>query len=327
MGKSLKLCENSLQCLKNKKNLLAFSAGVDSSALFFLLNEQGINFDVACVNYKSRQNSDKEALHVKLLAKKYSKIAYIHTQKLPLSNFEFNARKIRYNFFEKIINENGYENLILAHQLNDRLEWFMMQLCKGAGISELSGFEMLEIKPHYTLVRPLICISKNELLEYLLEKKHPYFLDESNEDEKFKRNFFRKNFVNELMQKYENGIKKSFDFISLDKKILNGEFFYQTKELFVYKLTNELINIRLIDKAIKQLGYVLSEASRLEAIKNNAVISHKIAVGKNEKYGFIAPFRKIIMEKKFKEKCRIYKIPLHVRGYLFEKNIKFWEFL
>ena len=51
-----------IENLKNKKNLLAFSAGVDSSALFFLLLEHGIKFDIALVNYGTRETSDKEEI-------------------------------------------------------------------------------------------------------------------------------------------------------------------------------------------------------------------------------------------------------------------------
>ncbi|MBS9778907.1 MAG: tRNA lysidine(34) synthetase TilS [Campylobacteraceae bacterium] len=307
--------------LKNKKNLLGFSAGVDSSALFFLLLQEQIPFDVACVNYQTRPNSSKEALHVENLAKKCGKISYIHTCKLGKSNFEKKARDERYEFFEQIINENGYENLLLAHQLDDRFEWFMMQFCKGAGISELSGFEKIEKRKNYNIIRPLWQNSKEELKAFLDENSHPYFIDESNFDTKYKRNFFRKNVSSPLLEKYKNGISKSLHFISEDAKILNGEFFCIQKELFVYKLQNELINIRLIDKAVKRLGFVMSESSRVEALKQNAVLSHSVGVGRNEKYGFIAPFLTCKMDKAFKERCRKAKIPLHVRAYMYKENL------
>ena len=54
--------ELDLSYLKGKKNLLAFSAGVDSSALFFLLLEHDIKFDIALVNYGTRETSDKEEM-------------------------------------------------------------------------------------------------------------------------------------------------------------------------------------------------------------------------------------------------------------------------
>lgn len=307
--------------LQNKKNLLAFSSGVDSSALFFLLLDLNIPFDVACVNYQTRKNSDKEALHVKNLAKKHGKISYIHTCRLEKSNFEHNARKVRYDFFQKIISKHKYQNLLLAHQLDDRFEWFMMQMCKGAGISELSGFKPKEKRQDYFIIRPLYEHTKQDLKSYLDENNLPYFEDESNEDTRYKRNFFRKHITSNLLKRYEKGIKKSLEFIAEDAKILDGDFCFIEKELFVYKIKDDKINIRLIDKAIKKLGFIMSEKSRKEALNQNAVINHKIAIGRNQTHGFIAPYIKIVMDKDFKEKCRIAKIPKHIRGYMYREKI------
>ena len=64
--------QNSLKVLKNKKNLLAFSGGVDSTALFFLLQDQKIVFDIAIVNYNLREKAKEEVLYAKELAKKYN---------------------------------------------------------------------------------------------------------------------------------------------------------------------------------------------------------------------------------------------------------------
>ncbi len=325
---SARLSKKFIEALKGKKNLLAFSAGVDSSALFFMLLQENIPFDVACVNYQTRQNSSLEAINVKNLAKKHNKKAYIFTCKLQNSNFEHNARKIRYDFFEDIISKHYYENLLLAHQLDDRFEWFLMQTCKGAGASELAGFSPVEKRKKYTLLRPLYKHTKEELKGYLDANDLPYFEDESNFDTKYKRNFFRQSISSKLLSSYRQGISKTLDFILEDSKVLKGEYCLIKDEFYMYKLSQDEINIRLIDKAIKELGFVMSEKTRLEALKKNAVISRKVAVGKNESYGFIAPFVKVKMEKEFKEKCRILKIPKHIRGYLhvnkdiFEKIIK-----
>ena len=117
--------------IRNQKNLLAFSAGVDSSALFFLLLENNVPFDIAIVNYNLRAQSKEEISYAKELSHTYKKEIFIYETKLDSnSNFEKNARDIRYAFFEKIIKEHHYANLITAHQLNDKLEWFMMQLSK-----------------------------------------------------------------------------------------------------------------------------------------------------------------------------------------------------
>ena len=87
--------------IKNNKNLLAFSGGVDSSALFFLLLNHKIDFDIAIVNYNTREQSKDEIEYASFLAKKYDKKIFIKDIKLETSsNFEKNARDTRYIFIE-----------------------------------------------------------------------------------------------------------------------------------------------------------------------------------------------------------------------------------
>ena len=76
---------------------------------------------------------------------------------------EKDARDYRHNFFEEIINKNNYESLITAHQLNDKLEWFLMQFTKGAGLPELIGMSKIRKKNDYLLLKPLLDVSKKDL--------------------------------------------------------------------------------------------------------------------------------------------------------------------
>ena len=68
-----------LKHLKGRKNLLAFSYGSDSTALFYLLERENIIFDMALINYKTRQNSDLEEEEARLLAKRFHKQIFIQT--------------------------------------------------------------------------------------------------------------------------------------------------------------------------------------------------------------------------------------------------------
>ena len=147
---------STLPLLQEGKNLLAFSGGVDSSALFFLLQQSNIDFDIAIVNYQTREQSLKEVAYARSLAEVFEKTCYVLETKLSEQNFEATARKTRYDFFASLIKDHGYNNLITAHQLDDRLEWLLMQLSKGAGLYELLGMQTIEKKDKYTLVRPLL---------------------------------------------------------------------------------------------------------------------------------------------------------------------------
>ena len=315
--KTLNIDSEILDFLRGRKNLLAFSHGSDSTALFYTLLNLGVKFDCAFVNYKTRENSDLEEISAKELCDKFGVNLFVKTAPLNLENsgdFENTARKIRYDFFDEICAKFDYENLITAHQLNDKFEWFLMQLGRGAGLANLLGFEKIENRTNFTLVRPFFNISKTQILEFLSENKIKFFNDISNENTKFKRNFIRSEFSDKFVARYENGIKKSMQFLGDDKKAILDEFVYSDDEFFIIKKDKFALN--LIDKACKILGIVLSQKTRQECEKSDCVVSHKIAVASNEKYYFIAPYIKTKMDKKFKEKCRKNKIPPLIRGYL-----------
>jgi len=310
--------------LLKTKNLLAFSAGIDSSALFFLLLENNIPFDIALVNYGTRENSDKEEAHAKDLAERYNLICY--TVKAPsfTSHFEKNAREFRYDFLETLIKKHDYDTLLTAHQLNDQLEWLLMRLTKGAGTCELIGLEPESRRNGYTLMRPLLDYSKEELLDYLQSNHYPYFVDESNSDEKYERNKFRKRFSDPLMAEYKEGIKRSFKYLRKDKAGLEKEFevICSQKELRVVKLHNPSVKAKAADLALKELGYLLSASQRQETQKEKSlVIGGKWAIELQEDLLYVAPYTTTNMPKKFKEACRVLKIPTKIRAYCFEEDI------
>lgn len=312
----LQLSKKSNQILKNSKNILAFSHGSDSTALFYILKKENIKFDAVFVNYHTRKNSDKEAKEAEILCKKngvkfYKKDVFLD---LNQNNFEATARQIRYKFFYEILQNFGYSNLILAHQLNDKFEWFLMQLSKGCGLANLISMEEIEKKNGYFVIRPLILTPKQDILKFLKQEKISYFDDCSNYDTKFKRNYIRQNFSDKFIENFSDGIKKSFEFLEVDKAQILGNFEFENGEFFIIKKDKKAIN--LIDKAAKILGILMSQKQR-EICYKDCVISGKICICSDEKFYYICPFVKEKMDKNFKEFCRIEKIPPLIRPYLF----------
>jgi tRNA(Ile)-lysidine synthase len=315
--------------VKTKKNLLAFSGGVDSTALFFLLVEQNIPFDIAIVNYNTRKQSKQEVVYALSLALKYKKQCFIHDVQLASSNFEYKARQARYEFFEELIDEYEYETLLTAHQLNDKLEWFFMQLSRGAGLSELLGLNEKLEKSNYTILRPLLNISKSTLETYLNERQIKYFYDESNKDTSFMRNYFREEFCTKFMDKFESGVQKSFAYLHNDLTSLDiaQTPLFKHKELEIFKnLHDDNLTIRVIDMALKQRGYLLSHAQRKEILKQKECVISTWAIVIDTLGIFICPLRQAVMPKKFKELCREKKIPKKIRSYLFDENIDMNQF-
>ncbi len=314
------------------KNLLAFSGGIDSSTLFYLLHEKNIPFDICIVDYHQREQSKEEVAYAQQLATKYNKKCFIITY--PYSNFsEKDARDFRYKVFLEIIQEHNYQSLITAHQLNDKLEWFFMQLSKGAGLNELIGLVSVENRLCYTLYRPLLDISKEELLKYLDRNNHKYFIDHTNSDTKYKRNFFRKEFSDKFINLYKDGVVKSFQYLEKDIESLLNQYtqtYFEELVIFRFKNYDENSAIRLIDQELKKRGILISSKTRGEILEiKSLVVSHKITIEITQNSIWLAPFIQANMDKKFKEKCRISKIPKNIRPYLlqYSNNEDFWNFV
>ena len=310
-----------IDILKSGRNLLAFSAGVDSTALFFLLLEAGIDFDIALVNYQTRAQSKEEEAYAYALAKRYQK-RYFTMKAPPIErDFEAKARQIRYRFFEEIITKEGYDTLLTAHQLNDKMEWFLMRLAKGAGISELAGMQSIQEEKNYLLIRPLLHIAKEQLLSYLREHNHRFFVDESNSNPIYERNHFRHHFSDTLVESYAEGIARSFGYLEAEAKLLQNLYTIVEKKNHYYKV--KLQEVRLASKAadaiLKKEGYLLSgkERRRIEE-EQSVVVGRRWAVERKGDTLHIAPYvQNVVMPKHFKEACRKAKIPPKVRGYLY----------
>ena len=309
-----------LETLKSGRNLLAFSHGVDSTALFYLLDEAGVKFDLAIVDYNVRAQSKDEVASTRRLALKFNKQIYIKSVRLGASNFEHEARAARYEFFSEICREHGYENLILAHQFDDKFEWFLMQLGRGAGLSELLGMKELETREDYVIARPLLGVRKCELERFLRERNLKYFTDKTNLTDRFKRGFIRAKFSEPFLNEYFSGVKKSFKFLATDSLNLAPEISNPAAKIYLIKRgTNE---IRGVGLACKRLGLVLSAAQRNECARclekgSDCVLGGKVAVGASEKFIFVTPYIKAAMDKKFKEACRRLAVPPINRGFLF----------
>jgi len=305
--------------IQTNKNLLAFSAGIDSTALFFLLVEQNIPFDMAIVNYNQRAESKDEVIYATGLAHKYNKKCFVNEFPKNKKFSEKSARDYRYEFFDEIIKKQNYQALITAHQLNDKCEWFLMQFTKGAGLNELIGMEKVSYKNNYTILKPLLDYSKQSLKQYLLDNNHKFFEDKTNYDEKYKRNYFRHNFSDKLIENFEQGILNSFKYLEVDNNSLfNNISKKQFDKLNIYSFNGDLnIAIRIIDKDLKKRGIIISNATRDEILLNKeVVVSHKIAIAIDKNKIYIAPYITKSLDKKFKEKCRVNKIPKNIRPYI-----------
>jgi len=327
----MNLCQSFLTHLENKpkgKNLLAFSAGVDSTALFFILLSKNIKFDVAIVNYNQRVQSVDEINYAKKLCKLYNKRCFVKEFPTNMVFSEKSARDFRYSFFEELIKYEKYKYLLTAHQLNDKFEWFLMQMSKGAGVTELLGVIDFEKRDNYTIIRPLLELTKKELIEYLDKQNLKYFIDKSNFDEKYKRNHIRVKYSDKFLEEYSQGVKNSFKYLQIDyKSLLENTSKFTKDELTIFEYNgDDNIAIKLIDKELKVRGILITKDTRDEILKQREIIiSDKIAISITQFQIWIVPKCNEVMTKDFKEKCRINRVPKNIRSYLSTIDYFLWN--
>ncbi len=193
---------------KKDKVLVALSGGADSVALLVALKEYFPALDVyAChVNHMLRGDEAERDCDfaVKLCNDKNIPIevlkadvgAYARDNGL---STELAARKIRYDFFEDVCRKHGINLVATAHTLSDNAETVLFNLARGTSLDGLCGIPpKRELTEGITLIRPLICVSRNEIEEYLSERNQEYVTDSSNLTDDYTRNIFRHRIVPEL---------------------------------------------------------------------------------------------------------------------------------
>ena len=190
----IKYLRNLLQI--NDTIIVATSGGPDSMALLNLLcdkkSEKNLNIIVAHVNHNVRTESKEE----EILVKDYCENKNIIFESMIIEetiekNFEMEARKIRYEFFNKLIEKYNAKYLFTAHHGDDLVETILMRLNRGSILKGYKGIETEVKKKNYTLVRPLLWVNKKDILEYVDANKIPYALDYTNEENEHTRNRFR----------------------------------------------------------------------------------------------------------------------------------------
>ena len=227
---------NKIKLNQNDTIVVGVSAGPDSMALLYMLNELkkkiGYKIVVAHVNHNVRVESYEEAEFLKDYCEKNDIIfEMMIITKYGDDNFHNEARNIRYKYYEELIDKYGANYLMTGHHADDLMETILMRIVRGSTLRGYSGFSDLVVKDKYKIARPLISVTKKELEDFDKENNIPYRIDKSNFKDKYTRNRYRKvvlpflkeedPFVHEKFFKFSNMIEEYSDFfdklITLEK--------------------------------------------------------------------------------------------------------------
>lgn len=174
--------------------IVALSGGADSVALLCILDALGINISAAHCNFHLRgeESNRDEQFCVDLCQKMGISLSRIHfdTQEyaqLHKVSIEMAARDLRYRYFAQLAKDLEADGICVAHHRDDNVETLLLNLLRGSGIDGLAG-----IAPQNgNILRPLLCISRQDILQYLKEKGQDYVTDSTNLEDDALRNKIR----------------------------------------------------------------------------------------------------------------------------------------
>ena len=227
---------------KKEKYILACSYGPDSMALFDLLLKNKYKFVVAHVNYHILTYADEDEKQLRKYCEKHKIPIYVLDKPYThnMGNEEDVCREIRYNFFKNLAKTTQIKNILIAHNLDDHIETYLLQQERGNYVSHY-GLASSYNSKDVTFVRPLLNYRKETLLEYCDKNKIPYSIDYSNYDYKFRRNYLRHQIVNKMSEDEIKTCLKTIDQLNEDKAKIISEISKFIEDIFIdYKKVKNL---------------------------------------------------------------------------------------
>lgn len=209
------------------KLLLAVSGGVDSVVLCELCKQAGYDFIIAHCNFQLRgEESERDEQFVRALGEKYKvevKVKKFETQKYAEENklsIQEAARVLRYEWFEEVVSsqDSGFSSLayiLTAHHSDDNAETILMNFCRGTGLHGLTGIPV----SYGHIKRPMLCFTREEILQFAKENKLKFVEDSSNQSSKYTRNLFRNEIIPVISKVYPQVKENLTDNIERFKEI------------------------------------------------------------------------------------------------------------
>lgn len=219
----------------SKPILLGISGGPDSLVLLHLIVECRrffpINIGIAHINHRWREESGGEAL---LLQKQAQNLGIpFHLKELNPEEFQGNieayCRRKRIDFFTDLCDRHGYQGVMLAHHGDDLAETVLKRVFEGADLANLVGMQPLTTIGHLKIWRPLLSVSKKEILGEVKRLSLEPFNDKTNLDPRFLRGRFRTEIIPELSTAFGKNISGPLQKLSVEAAELKNYLDERTK--------------------------------------------------------------------------------------------------
>lgn len=252
------------------KIVLGVSGGPDSISMLNILNEikDEFNFEiyVAHVNHMIRGEAEEDEKYVQEYCTKNNIQCFIkrvdvrqiaNTEK---RGTEETGRKVRYEFFEEVMQKVGANKIAIAHNKNDKVETIIMNLLRGSGISGLKGIEPIRDNKY---IRPLIECERQEIEQYCEEQQLNPRIDKTNFDNDYTRNKIRNIVIPYIKKEFNPNIIETIDRLS---QVATEESDYVDKQ------TNKIYQDLLIEGNQNQIILKLKEFNEQEKVIKGRII-------------------------------------------------------
>jgi len=308
---------------KGDKILVAVSGGPDSvfllHALYELREIYSIDLHVAHLNHSLRDEADEDAKFVEEMAaslglpctvRKENVRSFASSEGLSI---EDGARRVRYKFLEVERKKFKNDKIATGHTANDEVETLILRTARGTG---LKGLRLIPPKIS-NIIRPLIEIKREDIINFLNERGVPYRIDPSNYDIRYKRNLVRSKIVpilKEINPNFIDSVLKMRESLERDEEFINEQTEKVLNELIKRKqdgkITLDLLKFsnynnfkrRIIRKAIELVKGDLTKIT-------SEHIEYTLMLAEKGKTGSIIDLPDINVEKGYKELSFVLKSP------------------
>jgi tRNA(Ile)-lysidine synthase len=250
LSRFLEYIDNQKLFSSDQRILLAVSGGIDSMVMASLFHTAKFDFGIAHCNFTLRGiESDTDSAFVKKFACDLGLDFFeksFNTRQIALQkkqSIQVTARELRYNWFNELINENSFDFFATAHQFDDQVETFFINLFRGSGVSGLRGI----LPKNGKCIRPLLFASRDEILGFASKNGVSFREDISNSSDKYLRNKIRHSIIpamNSVYPDFRKGFMKTFKNLTGIESFLATEIKQRSEELLIKENNQYKIDIK-----------------------------------------------------------------------------------
>lgn len=290
---------------------VAVSGGADSMALLHYLKNAASGFSVVAANVEHGirgESSVGDSRFVKEYCEKSGIKLYAFSGDSPALaekegiSVEQAARKLRYGFFEKLLESGACDKIATAHHAGDNFETVLLNLFRGSSLKGVAGIKPIK----GSVIRPLLGVSKAEILTYCKENGVPFVTDESNFDTEITRNFVRIKLVPEIKSIFPEAERAVGRFSEIARE--EDEFLDSLADKLIVREKGNIKITLPADKvllrrsaavALKESGVKkdyesihIESIAGLSALENGSSVSLPGGITAVKEYGFITVYKK-----------------------------------